>query len=999
MVIVSDSHQCKDTATYQIGEPEELKVNLGDDAVICPNNIHVFDGGEYATCLWTKTTTGAEIETARFLATGEEGTYAIKVTKVLGEYDNMTVNTDGVIIGEYTWKSVQSDYLLANPEAIEQWADETALNIAGATYNNTIKDTIRLSDISFETISREGDRYFALTTDGTREEITSAINGTSRALVQDSEGHELVIDKDGEPMGVAEYRACGGSKKLMDDYNAHRDSMMTTKGNVTFSKFESETYGFDCWRGEDYDKEQYPDFNGYRPAYICVEKGKEIKIGASQTNGITFKTERGVPLIIEGGAIKYSTNTTGDHAVYAYCDTALAGKLCVKTFDVKEAKVHLVRVNGNAALDLDKITAEVNKIYNSAVVHYTIDELEPIKIEYANKKNFVHGGKGSFQNYNADQKTAIKALPQSVDPNDYYLFFVECYDRLDTAGNKSNEVVSGYMPVGRHYGFIYNEYNNARTIAHELGHGTNALHHTFAEGSESFVTTATTDNLMDYHGGTRLNHRQWQWAHEKHRNVLGFLDEEGESEIRETTSIKWVGDWFEGYIYDKLEKAVESQLSIFDKIASNYSAYYEKSKKEDLQIDALWSVRASAHKDDICGRIFEKISKKETPQFSLHTNGIYTNKYTLEGKAYNVAVLSCADKFSLEAKKIKLASYSKLADSEYVKAGYTKRSGGYGVIAFYDEGRSVMMIQIVDSEPRQAVEKWLNYLSLILPSKEQEDADGENIARVELHLIDRLIEIWNAYFRSEGFKTLEQAEELTPKEIREYRNYIKALPEEERADWYLELQKKVPYHNQRDNESLATEVDIDKNKWLKDGEAIGDIMCNLTSEAMCLEMLGIEFPCGEYDSNCVEYGQFEDYLECLRLSKKYGHRGECRTRKELATLLGVQQKWVKVNSNKIDVIERLLSEALKDGRSILISASFGHIVRLQAITNEGLVVDDPYGKVYDFSKSGATPKYYIKNAYDQRNGNRLGADNLWTWSELKSNKITIKYAEIYSIDD
>lgn len=568
-------------------------------------------------------------------------------------------------------------------------------------------------------------------------------------LVQDSEGHELVIDKDGEPMGVAEYRACGGSKILMDDYNAHRDSAMAAKGNVTFSKPENEAYGFDCWRGEDYDKEQYPTLKGYRPAYICVVKGKEVNICASRTNGVTFKTGRGVPLIAVDNTIKYSADATGDHAIYAYCDTALVGKLCMKSFDVKEVKVHLVRVNDDKHLDVNAIATQVNEIYGQAAIHYAIDELDPIKIEYANKKSFVHGGKGSFQNYNADQKAAIKALPQGADQNDYYLFLVECYDRLDTSGYKSNEAVSGYMPVGRHYGFIYNEYNNARTIAHELGHGTNVLHHTFAEGSETFVTTATTDNLMDYHGGTHLNHRQWQWAHEKHRNVLGFLDDEGESEIRETTSIKWVGDWFEGYAYDKLERVVESQLPVFDKIASNYSAYYEKSKKEDLQIDAPWSVRASAHKDDICGRIFEKISKKETPQFSLHANGIYTNKYTLEGKSYNVAVLSCVDKFSLEAKKIKLASYSKLADSEYVKAGYTKRSGGYGVIAFYDEGRPVMMIQIVDSEPRLAVEKWLNYLSLILPSKEQEDADGENVAGVELHLIDRLIEIWNNWFESQ----------------------------------------------------------------------------------------------------------------------------------------------------------------------------------------------------------------------------------------------------------
>lgn len=89
----------------------------------------------------------------------------------------------------------------------------------------------------------------------------------------------------------------------------------------------------------------------------------------------------------------------------------------------------------------------------SAVVHYTFDELDPIKIEFANKQHFVHGGKGTFQNYNADQKAAIKALPESAEPNDYYLFFTDCYNRLDTAGNTSKEAVNGYIPVGCHYGF------------------------------------------------------------------------------------------------------------------------------------------------------------------------------------------------------------------------------------------------------------------------------------------------------------------------------------------------------------------------------------------------------------------------------------------------------------------------------------------------------------------------------------------------------------------
>ena len=100
---------------------------------------------------------------------------------------------------------------------------------------------------------------------------------------------------------------------------------------------------------------------------------------------------------------------------------------------------------------------------------------------------------------------------------------------LDDEGNPTSDIIGGYMPVGRHYGFIYNEYTNPRNIAHELAHGTNALHHTFLPESETFYTTSKTDNLMDYNGGTTLTHTQWQWSHEKLRNVLGFLDGEGES--------------------------------------------------------------------------------------------------------------------------------------------------------------------------------------------------------------------------------------------------------------------------------------------------------------------------------------------------------------------------------------------------------------------------------------------------------------------------------------
>ena len=73
-------------------------------------------------------------------------------------------------------------------------SDSILYALPDTTYNNTIKDTIVLEYSKgyarFETIRREGDKYFAVTSDNKDVEITSMINGKTRALVQDGDGHE-----------------------------------------------------------------------------------------------------------------------------------------------------------------------------------------------------------------------------------------------------------------------------------------------------------------------------------------------------------------------------------------------------------------------------------------------------------------------------------------------------------------------------------------------------------------------------------------------------------------------------------------------------------------------------------------------------------------------------------------------------------------------------------------------------------------------------------------
>ncbi|HEX2921439.1 MAG TPA: C39 family peptidase [Bacteroidales bacterium] len=275
------------------------------------------------------------------------------------------------------------------------------------------------------------------------------------------------------------------------------------------------------------------------------------------------------------------------------------------------------------------------------------------------------------------------------------------------------------------------------------------------------------------------------------------------------------------------------------------------------------------------------------------------------------------------------------------------------------------------------------------------DDDTSKISKLKIYLFGRggTYESINRLFAVN--------ETLSPAQVKEAREQIASLTDvEKKKELYLMLQKKVPYHSQRDNGSPATDEDIANNSWMTtyNISTAGDIMCNLTSEAMCLEYLGITPPCKGCSSNCNSYDQFEDYMECTRVDKGFDHRGKANTREELAELFyNVGYESVILKTYEKDVIENKLRTSLEDGCSVLISA-FGHNVRLQGITKDGLVVDDPYGKVVDFSQSGVTPKYK-KDGKDYRNGEdftgKEGDNNVWKWTDLSSNDVRIDYAEIY----
>ena len=251
--------------------------------------------------------------------------------------------------------------------------------------------------------------------------------------------------------------------------------------------------------------------------------------------------------------------------------TEVVGKLNLVTFEPKEINICLVPVNDVSLPGIQKLEKELNDIFRPAVASVRLSTAPSVKIQYADGRNFVHGGSGPLSVYSADEKSAIKALG-TQQSDTYYLFMAKDVVKLDPDGNRT--IVGGYMPVGRQFGFIFEQFDVASTIAHELSHGAFSLHHTFSDESESYhAPQGTTPNLMDYSGGTTLNHLQWQWMHESHTNLLGFLDDEGESE------------YVDFYFYDYFFGQIHSELSSFaDGVKSTVAGWFKSQKKEEKPV-------------------------------------------------------------------------------------------------------------------------------------------------------------------------------------------------------------------------------------------------------------------------------------------------------------------------------------------------------------------------------------------------------------------------------
>ena len=209
--------------------------------------------------------------------------------------------------------------------------------------------------------------------------------------------------------------------------------------------------------------------------------------------------------------------------------------------------------------------------------------------------------------------------------------------------------------------------------------------------------------------------------------------------------------------------------------------------------------------------------------------------------------------------------------------------------------------------------------------------------------------------------TLMTKPRLSDEEVDAARELIAALPDAgQRADYFLQLQSKVAYHSQRDNQSKSGD------------KMIGDVMCNLTSLAMCLEYLGVDNPYPEM--------QYEDALEKIRVE----HVGKPRTTSEgwggVASYMGVQWGFVKgAGAKGKDWYDANVKPHLAAGEAVMLSID-GHICRLQAVAEGGLVADDPFGHS-TLGKGGA--RGWAGTNVKGSGTSAVGEDITWPWADVE----------------
>ena len=193
---------------------------------------------------------------------------------------------------------------------------------------------------------------------------------------------------------------------------------------------------------------------------------------------------------------------------------------------------------------------------------------------------------GDLSTYSPEQNAVIAKFTTNRKPkeNTYYIFLVN-----DGTGNH------GYMRLGGQYGFVYS--TNARTIAHELGHGIFKLEHPFkGKNADKGKTTA----LMDYNEGQDFFYRDWKQINDPKVKLYAFQGQgEGEYNVNAHLGLTPDGVIFDTFFLNgkKINTTIEvapDKYTIQKISYQGYQYYWDRQSKAFVGIQGAIKVKREA---------------------------------------------------------------------------------------------------------------------------------------------------------------------------------------------------------------------------------------------------------------------------------------------------------------------------------------------------------------------------------------------------------------------
>ena len=465
------------------------------------------------------------------------------------------------------------------------------------------------------------------------------------------------------------------------------------------------------------EKEQFPAYIGFKTptAPLSAQQGdKENTKRVSVIGSTDGDTQEVKAYAIQKDEGDESGESAEDDKEVEEKEVTL-GLLNVVSYNLVRNKVIVVPVNGVKAPSAPELSLQLNAIYGQAVAAWEVEIDVPFTTDQDLVASLDEGESGIAASFPANMRKFNRKFKRSrdLDKNAYYVFLV---DGVQTS-------LSGFMPFKRQYGYIFNN-TEAKTIAHELGHGAFRLRHTFSD--EAFIADqGSTDNLMDYSGSeaTKLYKHQWDNVHNPEK-MIGWFEDDAESAM---DICFWTKSVLTYNSVSGKDHVLKPNMPMYNEVMNNFDNYWDQSaalfkkhkfgkdKENNLALKAntQWTIRNATHYKKADETFFVDLAVKAIVDraaggVSLHKEGVTLAKITLEGKDYKLAAYSNEE--NTKPNYVRVGELCDLVDDENVQV---YNADGQSFIAFLNGGVLVLVIQIL-TDDEDDVETWLKYLGILV---------------------------------------------------------------------------------------------------------------------------------------------------------------------------------------------------------------------------------------------------------------------------------------------